>query len=136
MKYRLAVVEDNAADLFLLEHALTKLELNFQIDSFSDGEKARAYLQTEEGERPDLFLFDLNLPRIGGLELLRVLSLAQRFTGVPVMVWSSGQSPEERAAVAQFPAVQFIAKPMDLGGFIEIGKMIHETLQVPKVDGP
>ena len=129
MKYRLTVVEDNAADLFLLKDVLGRIGISFEIDSFSDGEKARTYIQQGEAPRPDLFLFDLNLPFIGGLELLQLLSHEPRFAGLPVLVWSSAQSNQDLAAIAEFPAVEFIPKPMDLGGFLQIGHKIHEMLQ-------
>ncbi len=129
MKFHLTVVEDNGADLFLLKDALVKIGLSFDIYSFSDGETARRYIQQGEGAGPDLFLLDLNLPFIGGLELLQLLSRQPRFAGVPVLVWSSAQSSQDLDAIAKYPAAKFIPKPMDLSGFLQIGQKIQEMLQ-------
>jgi len=74
MKYRLTVVEDNAVDLVLWNIRPAKLALVLEINSFSDGETARNYIQLGQDEDPHLFLFDSTLPRIGGLELLQLLS--------------------------------------------------------------
>ena len=128
MKIRVTVIEDNSADVFLLEHALKTAGLNFDIQHFDDGAKARDYFRAPNLDPPHLLLLDLNLPCVDGIELLRVIRQQPSFDGIPVIVWSSSQSPMERAALAAFKAVRFIVKPSELDGFLQIGGMIREVL--------
>lgn len=128
MKIRITVIEDNGADVFLLEHALEEAGLSFEIQHFDDGAKARDSIRAPHGNTPDLFLLDLNLPRVDGIELLRLIRQQPSFDGIPVIVWSSSQSPTDRASLSGFKAVRFIVKPAGLDAFLEIGGIIREVL--------
>jgi CheY-like chemotaxis protein len=129
MKYRITVIEDNVPDIVLLEHALEKAGLSFELLSIEDGVKALAYLRETSVNRPDLVLLDLNLPLIDGLELLECLCRQPDFEQVPVIVWSSAQSPRDLDAVSAFPVSRFIIKPTGLEGFLKIGPIIREVLE-------
>ncbi|GIX06399.1 MAG: hypothetical protein KatS3mg115_0802 [Candidatus Poribacteria bacterium] len=74
---RVLLVEDNPSDVFIVQEALKEVTVPTQLFVAKDGVEAWEMLQ-HKGEHaktplPDLILLDLNLPRMGGLELLKRL---------------------------------------------------------------
>ena len=128
MKSRIVVVEDNSADVFLLKHALESAGLSCDLQYFEDGAKARDFIRAPFGRTPDLFLLDLNLPRVDGVHLLRLIRQQPSLDGIPVIVWSSSQSPTDQASLAEFNEVRFIAKPAGLDAFLRIAGIIRDVL--------
>jgi CheY-like chemotaxis protein len=65
--YRILVIEDNASDVFLLERALKKQNLQFELIHVRDGGEALAFVRRQgayaKAPIPDLILMDLNLSR-------------------------------------------------------------------------
>ena len=66
--FRIFVVEDNPADVYLLELALKQAGLNFELTVIEDGAEALEFIQTKAAEipKPDLAVLDLNVPSNGG----------------------------------------------------------------------
>lgn len=122
----IVVIEDNAPDVFLLEEALTEAGVDCELVSLDDGEKARAYIRDATNERtPDLFLVDLNLPRLNGAELLALIRQQPSIAKVPVIVWSSLC---DKKTLDKFGVEHFFTKPSSLEGFVQIGELIRTIL--------
>ena len=77
---------------------------------------------------PDLAVLDLNLPKIGGLEILEAMRASRAFAGIPVAILSSTSSPRERAKIDAFGVDRFITKPLDLEEFLRIGVTLKTLL--------
>lgn len=127
MAYRVLVVEDNPADVYLIRSALQEHSIEADVDVVSDGERARTLAQEfQQGSTPwpDLVLLDINLPKIDGLELLRRLASAP----CPIVVMSSSQSPSDRQQAIDHGAACYFWKPTDLDGFLQLGYIVGELL--------
>ena len=59
---RIVLVEDDPADVYLLEKALQQLQVNYDLIRYEDGEKALKAFADDQLQLPDLILLDLNLP--------------------------------------------------------------------------
>ena len=129
---RVLVVEDNSSDVFLLERALNKQGLRFELVHLTDGAKALAFIRREGvyagAAPPDLILVDLNLSDHDGQDILREIRAARHLTGVPVCAWSSSQSQRDRTMLTGLGITRFITKPTGLHQFMEIGKIIGDLL--------
>lgn len=132
MTYRIAVIEDNPADTFLLEEVLQRAKISYLIDSIEDGEQAISYIQAIETNRPDLFLLDLNLPKVNGADILHLITQHSFLADVPVIVWSSGGFPKDQSEIVHSRATCFVAKPNSLEGFMAIGVTIRKVLSIPE----
>lgn len=130
MKFRILLVEDNAADVYLFGKALQNAELDFELTVIGDGARAIAYARGE-GEHagkpvPHLAAVDLNLPKNDGVQVLEAIRAAERFDDMPVVVISSSRSSgpnEERLRVTRR-----ISKPPNLDEFLQIGAVLKEIL--------
>lgn len=130
---RILVIEDNNADVFLLERALNRQARRFELISLADGESALAFIRREgayaDAAIPDLILVDLNLPKRDGEEVLREIRRARHLAGIPVCAWSSSQFRRDRELLAELGVVRFITKPSGLDQFMEIGKTLNDLLE-------
>lgn len=129
---RILVIEDNSSDVFLLERALKKQDLRFELIHLLDGDQALAFVRRQgayaEAAIPTLILMDVNLSKYTGEDILREIRSAQHLAGVPVCAWSSSQSRRDQSVLKDLGVCQFITKPSGLDQFMEIGKTIKDVL--------
>jgi len=132
---RILVIEDNRSDVFLLDRALKKQELRFELVHLLNGNEALAFIRRQGAYAgaalPDLILVDLNLSKYTGEDILREIRSASHLGGVPVCVWSSSQSRRDEALLKDLGVSQFITKPSGLDQFMKVGHMIADLLAVP-----
>ena len=129
------VVEDSLPDVLLLQEALREQSIAYTMTHFKDGVEALNALTSEASSAamPDLIVLDLNMPRMGGLELLANLKSNQVLTGVPVAILTSSMQPEEKEAARRLGANRFVRKPVDLYDFLdEVGKALRYLLEDPE----
>ena len=133
---RILVIEDNDSDVFLLDRALKKQDLRFELIHLLDGGQALAFIRRQgayhEAATPDLILVDLNLSKYTGEEISREIQAAKHLASVPVCVWSSSQSRKDQCLLRCLGAVRFITKPCGLDQFMEIGIIIKDLLAGPR----
>jgi two-component system, chemotaxis family, response regulator Rcp1 len=129
---RILVIEDNASDVFLLDRALKKHELRFELIHLISGGEALAFIRRQgayaDAAAPNLILVDLNLSKYTGEDILREIRSAIQLAGVPVCVWSSSGSRRDQTLLNDLGVTQFITKPSGLDQFMEIGKIIKDLL--------
>ncbi|HUJ50568.1 MAG TPA: response regulator [Bryobacteraceae bacterium] len=102
------LVEDNAGDVLLVRQALAAEQFPINIHVAMDGKQAVQILAARQFQ-PDLVILDLNIPKISGLS---VLECSQ--PSVPVVVFSSSNSPQDRQCAFELGAKDFVQKPTDL----------------------
>jgi CheY-like chemotaxis protein len=125
---RILVAEDNPADVYLLKEALNLEGKEVELLVVSDGEQALDYVQRQGGFEnaviPDLIVLDLNLPKSDGSDVLRCIRESPDYTGVPVVVLTSSDSPKDRKVIEALGANCFITKPSDLDDFMSLGRTL------------
>jgi chemotaxis family two-component system response regulator Rcp1 len=133
---QILVIEDNGSDVFLLNRALKKQDLQFELVHLLDGGEALAFIRRQgayaDGPIPNLILLDLNLSKYTGEDIVREIRSAKHLGGVPVCVWSSSRSRRDQALLTDLGVAQFITKPSGLDQFMEIGAIIKDLLASPR----
>jgi CheY-like chemotaxis protein len=128
---QILLVEDSLADRCMIRQLLREYDRNHQLSEVEDGEEALDYLKRHGkfagAARPDLILLDLNLPRLGGLQVLDELKRDDRFRLIPVIVLTSSQSPKDIEAAYQAGANLYLRKPPDLEG---IERLLRDIAQI------
>ncbi len=129
---RILVIEDNRSDVFLLDRALRKQNIRFELVHLLNGAEAFAFIRKQGAYRdaaiPDLILVDLNLSKYTGKDILLEIRNAPHLSGIPVYVWSSSRSARDAALFKDLGVSEFITKPAGLEQFMEIGKTIGDRL--------
>jgi CheY-like chemotaxis protein len=128
------LAEDNDGDVFLVRRALEKRGLAHELVLAHNGEEALVWLDHHCGDsngeaRPDLILLDLNLPRVDGGQLLSHIRKTDSFSRTPVIVLTSSDSPKDRQMALELGANLYFRKPTDLASFMDLGRIVEETLQ-------
>ena len=128
------VVEDNRADVFLVERAVEFCKLSVRLKVIEDGESALKYFEDIESDGnipcPDAMLLDLNLPKRSGREVLQSVRQARRSRDVPVIILTSSNSPEDRRETAALGATRYFRKPTSYQEFLKIGEILGEVLKI------
>jgi CheY-like chemotaxis protein len=129
---RILVIEDNGSDVYLLDRALKKQDLQFELVHLLNGGEALAFIRRQgayaDAAIPDLILVDLNLSKYTGEDIMREIRSAGHLAGIPVCVWSSSRSRRDEALLKDLGVAQFITKPSGLDQFMEIGKIVTDLL--------
>lgn len=120
---KLFLVEDNPADVDLTRLALEENRLQFYLEVACDGEEAIRYLRRldEPGQTlPDLIILDLNVPKINGLEVLKLVKSNQRTQSIPVIMLTTSEAHADKINCYENYANCYITKPLDFEDFIEV----------------
>ena len=136
------LVEDSARDVRLTQRAFAQADIAHDLRVVRDGDEALEYLHRKgayalpgSSPRPDMILLDLNLPRMGGHELMQRIKQDMRFRQVPIIVLTtSGRSDDVRQAYEN-GANAYLLKPVEFSRFTEvIGQLASfwlETVELP-----
>jgi len=124
---KILLVEDNPGDILLAKEALrinAPSEGAYQLTVVNDGEAAIQYLYgklpMQPFERPDMILLDLNLPRKGGLEVLKQVKQDEQLQAIPVIVFSTSASETDIQNSYNHQANCYITKPVDFNDFVKV----------------
>ena len=121
------LVEDNPGDVLLIQEALSARFPDSQVSVHEDGEQTMKWIEKldrKEVARPDVILLDLNLPRVPGQEVLWRLGQSPLCRGVPIIVVTSSDSPQDRIATAGLGASRYFRKPTDYDEFMKLGDLV------------
>lgn len=126
---KIFVAEDNAADLYLVRLALEQHGVAADLHAAAHGDHAMKLLDGfSRVDRPDLILMDLNLPGIGGLDILTRLREATDYNDVPIVVMTSSSAASDRQAAERLGVHHYFRKPTHLNEFLELGAIIKQLL--------
>jgi CheY-like chemotaxis protein len=124
------LVEDNPGDVRLTRETLKDLKIVNKVSVAEDGEKALAFLRGEgpyaEARRPDLILLDLNLPKVGGQEVLAVIKGDPKLRAIPVVILTTSKDEEDIVKSYQSYANCYITKPVELDAFVKMIRSIED----------
>ncbi|MDR2550437.1 MAG: response regulator [Desulfobulbus sp.] len=122
------LVEDNLQDEMLILRALNKVNIANRIDVIRDGQQAvdfllnrGAYLQSQLSELPMVVLLDIGLPKLSGLEVLKIIRTNWRTRLLPVVVLTSSDEERDRQRSYEIGANSFVRKPLD---FVELADTV------------
>ena len=120
----IVLVEDNPDDEVLTLRAFKKNNIRNEVVVMRDGAEALAYLLPGDGDGdggpcPALVLLDLNLPKVGGLEVLRKMRADERTRLIPVVVLTSSKLEEDILDSYRNGANAYVRKPVNFSDFAE-----------------
>lgn len=116
------LVEDNPMDVDLTLRAFSKRKLANPVDVARDGEEALDRIKDwERGVPPPaVILLDLKLPKVDGLDVLKVLKNHHRFKVLPVVVLTTSDESSDMRTAYEIGANSYILKPVSFDNFMEV----------------
>jgi two-component system response regulator len=120
------LVEDNPDDEELTLRALKKSNILNKVVVARDGVQALDYLfirgdfvDREPREVPQVILLDLKLPKLDGLEVLRIVRGDHRTKLLPVVILTSSTEEQDLIRGYDLGANSYIRKPVDFTQFVD-----------------
>ena len=119
------LVEDDPGDVVLIQEAFEHNKVRNRLHVVGDGVEAMEFLRNG-GERPDLVLLDLNLPRKDGREVLEEIKSDAALRSIPVVVLTTSKAEEDILRSYDLHANAYVTKPVDFARFIDVVRQIDE----------
>ena len=121
------LVEDDRVDVMTVQRALKRHAIAIPLHVARTATEALELLR-DKGRariRPGLILLDLNLPRMSGIEFLQALRADPALRDLRVIVLTSSNEPNDRAAAFRYEVEDYIVKPHS---FEEFATAIHAVI--------
>jgi CheY-like chemotaxis protein len=135
------LVEDNPDDVQLTLQALKEAKITNPIQVVRDGAEALdflfctgSYAHRRPGNRPQVILLDLGLPKISGLEVLRRIKEDPRTRSIPVVVLTGSRHDRDALASRELGTKAYLVKPVDFKNLSEVTPQLslHWALVKPR----
>jgi CheY-like chemotaxis protein len=121
---RVLVADDDEDHLFLTIRALRGVNgVNVEVEGVHDGREALDYIERRgrfsDRQRPHLFVLDLKMPKVDGLEVLERIKSDPDLRSIPIVMLSASDRPEDIEAAYQRGSNSYVTKPITPGGMRE-----------------
>jgi chemotaxis family two-component system response regulator Rcp1 len=114
------LVEDSSGDVRLTREAFRDADASINVHVANDGVEALAFLRREgihdNAPRPCLILLDLNLPKMGGLEVLGQIKKDPDLQAIPVVTLTTSERQAEVSKAYELRANCYLNKPVQWDG--------------------
>lgn len=132
----LLIVDDDDIDAMALERSFRKMKLLNPRYRARDGQEALDMLRQGTVPEPCIILLDLNMPRVSGLEFLKILRSDPAFSNVVVFVLTTSKSDEDRTAAYRDHVSGYILKHRGTEGFLEVVTLIDRYWRIVELPLP
>jgi CheY-like chemotaxis protein len=118
------IIEDNPADVRLMQEALRGLQPPVVIHLANDGDEALQFLRRQgpfaSAPVPSLIFLDFNLPKANSRELLHEIKLDPRLRLIPIAILTTSSAEKDVREAYELHANCYLNKAADLDGFFRI----------------
>ena len=133
------IAEDDDGHALLIKETIEESGISNQLIRFKDGKELWDFFTGEsmdslyDPSQRYLVLLDINMPRMGGLEVLRKLKSEKEFRKIPVMMLTTTDDPREVENCYQMGCSVYITKPIDFNRFISTLKRLGLFIEIIEV---
>ena len=119
------LVEDDTVDAMTVKRALKDINVANRVVHVTNGEEAWNYLNDPSNSKPFLILLDINMPKMNGIELLKVLKEDENFIRIPVVMLTT--STDDRDIIQSFRlcVAGYMIKPVAYQHFVETMRTVE-----------
>lgn len=124
------LVEDDPRDVELTLSGLAEHHLANKVVVVHDGEEALDYLfrrgkfSTRPDGNPVVVLLDIKMPKVNGLEVLKIIKADKQLKVIPVVMLSSSREAPDLAGCYQHGVNAYVVKPVDFSEFMQAIKQL------------
>ena len=120
------LVDDDAEDQAIMADALAEMDESLPVYFEQSGINALERLEAlaKLGTLPCLLVIDLNMPKMGGAEILGLMKGDERYKNIPVVIYSTSNNETEKAACLRLGAHDYITKPLSYKESLEVARQL------------
>lgn len=120
MAKTIMIVDDSATMVMSVK---STLEMNgFKVETAGDGLAALTKLKS--GLKPDLIITDINMPNMGGLELIRNVKALAGFRFTPILTLTTEGQAEKRDEGKKLGATGWLVKPVSGPDLVKVIRQV------------
>ncbi len=119
------LVEDDRVDVISVKRAFKDLKISNPLEIVSDGEEGLEFLTNPDNQAPCLILLDINMPRMNGIEFLKVVKNNESLRRIPVIVLTTSRGDRELVDSFDYGVAGYMVKPANYLQFMEVMKAIN-----------
>ena len=110
--HKILMVDDDAEDRMFLQDMFSEIGVPDAAHYEESGETALAYLEgLPDDELPSLIILDLNMPKLNGTQVLKLLKTDDRLKNITVIIYSTSVNLIEKEETLKLGAHSYIIKP-------------------------
>lgn len=126
---RILIVDDSQNDVELTKSVLIQNNLANEIIVAEDGEEALDYLYKRgkfinEKSNPAIILLDMKMPKMNGIEVLKIIRNDRQFSAIPIIILTSSREERDLVESYKYGANSYVVKPVDITQFINAIKSL------------
>ena len=124
-KKPILLVEDDEVDAMTVRRALRDIHVTNRLDIVTDAEKALTFLRNSKKENPGIIILDLNMPKMNGIEFLKIIKKEKVLKRIPVIILTTSKEEQDKLDSYNLGAAGYMNKPVDYNRFIEVIQAIN-----------
>ncbi len=118
------LAEDDQVDAMTAERAFKEIQVTNPRVIVENGEEALEYLKNTNNEKPGIILLDLNMPRMNGVEFLKIVKKDDELKRIPVIVLTTSKEEQDKVESFNLGVAGYMIKPVDYQKFVEVVRTI------------
>jgi len=103
-------IEDDMIETMKLHRSISNFQTKHEIVEAKNGEEAVEVLK--KGDLPDIILLDLNMPRMSGIEFLRILKSDDKLKYLPTIILTTSENRADLLTCFEIGIAGYIIKPL------------------------
>ena len=124
---KILVVDDDAEDRMLMQDMFEEIGAPEIAHFEENGERALNYLeQVEKDSLPSVIVLDLNMPKLSGTQVLKILKNDLRFKDITTIIYSTSDNTIEKEQTILLGAYSYIIKPSSYEGCLEKARYFYD----------
>ena len=112
------MIEDDQIEVMKLKRTIEKLNLNHELVEAKNGEYALEILKSNK-DLPDIIFLDLNMPKINGLEFLKILKSSPILRYLPTIILTTSSNRKDVLACYEIGVAGYILKPLKYNDYTD-----------------
>lgn len=116
-KLKILLIEDDQIEVIKLHRAINKLEMTHEIIEAKNGEEALMILENKQS-LPDIVFLDLNMPKINGIEFLKILKADDTLRFLPTIILTTSNNRTDLLECYKVGVAGYILKPLKYNDYI------------------
>ncbi len=105
------LIEDDQIEVMKFNRILSKMDMKHNVIEANNGEEALNYLLKKEN-LPSIILLDLNMPKVNGIEFLKILKNDDVLKYIPTVVLTTSNNYKDIFECYKIGIAGYLVKPL------------------------
>ena len=116
-KLKILLIEDDMIEIMKLNRTISRLKLDHTIVEANNGEEALEVLEQKDN-LPDIILLDINMPKINGIEFLKILKKDDILKYIPTIILSTSNNQKDLLECYKTGVAGYVIKPLKYEDYV------------------